>query len=88
MATYEFTLILADEPELTDDVCEALAAAGCDDGTIGQLCGVPQIAFDREAESLEAAIRSAIADVQKAGCRVKRLEMDNEALVAAGALQV
>jgi hypothetical protein len=33
--------------------------------------GVAAVTFDREAESLESAIRSAVADVQKAGCMVK-----------------
>ncbi len=84
---YDFTLILSSQPELTEELCDALFAAGCDDATSGQICGSPQMMFHREAESLESAIRSAIADIQKVGCHVERLEMDNESLtqVAGGA---
>ena len=58
MKTYEFALILAGAPELTDDLCDALFAAGCDDSSPSQSCGVTRIIFDREADSLETAIRS------------------------------
>ncbi len=66
MHTYTFTVILGDQTEMTDDLAEALAAAGCDDALAGSSCGVAEVIFDREAESLEQAVRSAIADVQKA----------------------
>jgi hypothetical protein len=80
MKTYEFTLILAGAPELTDDLCDALYEAGCDDSSPYSSEGVTYIPFDREADCLESAIRSAIAEVQKAGCQVERLEMDTDAL--------
>jgi len=38
--------------------------------------GVTLIDFHREAESLEAALRSAIADVNAAGCTVARAEIE------------
>lgn len=79
MTKYEFTLILAGAPELTDELCDALFAAGCDDGSPGQSGGVTRIDFDREAKSLEEAIRSAIANVQAAGCKVDRLQIEGTA---------
>jgi hypothetical protein len=82
MKTYEFSLILAGAPELTDDLSDDLFAAGCDDASPGQFCGITHIYFHRDADSLESAIRAAIADVQKAGCQVERLEMDNDALAS------
>lgn len=75
MKTYGFSLIL-EAATITDEDCDALYDAGCDDGTIVTRNGVTHIAFDREAESLEAAIRSATADVRKAGFEVARIEMD------------
>ena len=36
-------------------------------------CGVAVIGFSREADCLESAVRSAVADVQKAGCVVERV---------------
>ena len=43
--------------EVTDDDCDALYEAGCDDGTVVIRNGVTYVAFDREAEPLEEAIR-------------------------------
>jgi hypothetical protein len=50
--------------------------AGSDDGRLVTRNGVTHIAFDREAASLEEAIRSATADVRRAGFEVARVEMD------------
>ena len=82
MKTYRFIVTLTAGTEHTDDLADALFEAGCDDGTLWSAGDVVQIGFSREAESLEAAIRSAIADVQKAGCTVARLEMEPDALAA------
>jgi hypothetical protein len=79
MIEYEFTLILAGSPELTDDLCDELFAAGCNDATPSSSRGVTRMIFHREADSLESAIRSAVANVQAAGCRVERLEIDANA---------
>ncbi len=61
---------------------EALFEAGCDDGSPGSSQGVVSIDFHREAESLEAAIRSAIADVQKAGCAVAQVTLEADVLAS------
>ena len=76
MTKYEFTLILAGDIELTDDLADRLYEAGCDDGSPGMCEGIVSIDFHREANSLESAIRSAIAQVTAAGCTVSRVEMD------------
>jgi hypothetical protein len=85
MNDYRFSLIITSSP-LTDeeilDLTDALGEAGCTDASIrGHAQGI-ELAFERSAESLQDAIRSAIADVQKAGRRVTRVEMEPEAVVA------
>ena len=80
MKTYEFSLILKDSPELTEEIADELFAAGCDDGTPGTCNGVFSIDFHREASSLEAAIQSAIRNVTSAGYPVERVEIEAEAL--------
>ncbi|HEY2414390.1 MAG TPA: hypothetical protein VGI40_19250 [Pirellulaceae bacterium] len=72
--TYGFTVVLT-AAKLSVEECDALYEAGCDDGTIVTRQGVSFITFDRKAESLEQAIRSATEDVRSAGFDVKRVEM-------------
>jgi hypothetical protein len=81
MHKYDFTLILTESLELTDDLADALFAAGCDDGTPGTCNGVFSIDFHREAKSLEEAMRSAIEDVRAAGYEMARVEIEAEAIV-------
>jgi hypothetical protein len=50
------------------------------DGTISTIAGVPQIHFHRQADSLEEAIRSAIANVRSTGFDVERVEMEPAAM--------
>ena len=73
---YDFQLILKDGTEITEELADRLFDAGCDDGTPGTFCGVPYVSFHREADNLESAIRSAVGDVQKAGCVVERLQIE------------
>ena len=80
MAKYEFALIFKGQLELTEEIADELFEAGCDDGTLGTCNGVFSIDFHREGDSLEAAIRSAIADVKSAGYEVKRVEIEAEAM--------
>jgi hypothetical protein len=42
------------------------------------------VTFDRDADCLESAIRSAVADVQKAGCTVRRVEIESDSPLLAG----
>lgn len=80
MSKYEFSLILAGSLELTEEIADKLFAAGCDDGTPGTCNGVFSIDFHREADSLEAAINSAIKNVQAAGQEVERVEIEAGAM--------
>jgi hypothetical protein len=85
MKTYAFDVVLKDMSEVTDDQAERLFEAGCDDGTPAGCHGVAWVHFDREAPSLEEAIRSAVTQVQKAGLRVSKVELDAESAVSLGA---
>ena len=85
MKTYEFDVVLKDVSEVTDDQADALFTAGCDDGTPASCNGTAWIHFDREASSLEEAIRLALAQVQAAGLQVSKIELGADAAVFQGA---
>ena len=76
MKKYEFRLVLKGPGELTEDVGESLFEAGCDDGTPGATGGIVFVDFHREANSLEEAIRHAMANVRGAGYNVERVEIE------------
>jgi hypothetical protein len=75
MKAYDFKLILAGISDMTDDQGNALFEAGCDDGTIVSRDGAVFVRFSRESISLEQAINSAAADVQRAGFQVDHVEV-------------
>ena len=75
-AYLHFKVVLGSLEEINDTLVENLFAAGCDDGSPWSSQGVAGVHFDREADSLEQAIRSAVADVQAAGYRVARVEIE------------
>lgn len=85
MKQYDFTLVLAPGTELTDELVEALYESGCDDGSPGSRAGVVWVTLHRDDESLEQAIRSGIADVQRAGCHVARVEIEPADLAVSSA---
>lgn len=80
MTKYEFTVYLANLTEITEEAANALFEAGCDDASPASRDGHVWSTFHREAPSLEHAIRSAVADVNKAGYQVERIELDTEAV--------
>ncbi|MBI3823950.1 MAG: hypothetical protein HY289_14875 [Planctomycetes bacterium] len=80
MTKYEFTLILKGARELTEEIADALYEAGCDDGTPGTCNGVFSIDFHRQADSLEAALHSAIGQVKSAGYEVERVEINADSM--------
>jgi hypothetical protein len=84
MKTYAFDVVLKDVSEVTDDQADRLFAAGCDDGTPAGCDGVAWVHFDREASSLEEAIRSAVTQVQRIGLRVSKIELDADSAVSLG----
>jgi len=67
-------------PEEILDATDVLGNAGCTDASIrGHADGI-ELLFERPAESLQVAISSAIADVERAGYRVSKVEMEREAI--------
>jgi hypothetical protein len=80
MSKYEFSLVLKGPIELTEEMADKLFEHGCDDGTPGVCDAVFTIDFHREAESLEAAINSAIQNVRDAGHDVERVQIEANAM--------
>ena len=80
MEKYEFQVVLSGVEEVSEELSNALYEAGCEDGTPFSSEGVAAVGFTREADSLESAIRSAIADIQKAGYSVARVESAQESV--------
>ena len=83
MTDYRFSVIVSTS-SMTDDeilkVCDALGAAVCTDASVrGHALGM-ELLFDRESDSLEEAIQSAVTDVERAGFRVAKVEMEREAV--------
>jgi hypothetical protein len=73
---FTFTLILSGVSEVTTELEEALFEAGCDDALLGSRDGVVFLDFDREARSFQEAVLSAIANAERAGVSVQRIEPD------------
>jgi len=64
------------------DAADAIGNAGCTDASIrGHAIGM-ELLFQRASESLQAAISSAISDVERAGFRVSKVEMERESITA------
>jgi hypothetical protein len=75
MKSYDFKLVLAGISDVTDDQGDTLFDAGCDDGTIVSRDGEVFVQFSREAASLEQAINSVAANVERAGFTVDHVEV-------------
>lgn len=85
MTTYRFRVVIShrvtSDQEILD-LADQLAAAGCDDGHLaGHNEGI-EIVFDREANSRDEAMQSAVAQVEQCGLIVTRIELDREAIAA------
>ena len=85
MPNYRFSVIVPAE-EMTHeeilDATDALAGAGCTDASIRGHANGMELLFERTADSLQSAISSAISDVERAGFRVSKLEMQRESIPA------
>ena len=83
MTDYQFSVIIPTlpmTPEEMLDTADALGNAGCTDASVrGHVDGI-ELLFERPAESLQEAIASAILDVERAGYRVSKVEMEREAI--------
>ncbi len=83
MSDYRFSVIVP-TPQMTHeemlDATDAFGNAGCTDASIrGHVDGM-ELLFERAADSLQAAISSAIADVERAGYIVSKVELEREAI--------
>jgi predicted DNA-binding transcriptional regulator AlpA len=74
MKKHEFSIIATGLDPHADDFETRFFNAGCDDATVSFQKGHIIVDFTREAESLENAIASAIANVEKAGASVELVE--------------
>lgn len=83
MADYQFSVIIPTSPMTHDDILDAtdaLGNAGCTDASIrGHINGM-ELLFERTADSLQDAISSAISDVERAGYRISKVEMERESI--------
>ena len=76
LKSYTFTLVLSGATEVTEGIANALFEAGCHDAGVGSCDGVLTVDFDRDAESLGKAIGSAVVQVENAGFKVARIEVE------------
>ncbi|MBI3300744.1 MAG: hypothetical protein HYZ72_01495 [Deltaproteobacteria bacterium] len=83
MTEYCFSVVVTMPPMTHDqilDATDALGDTGCTDASIRGHAEGMELLFARAAESLQAAISSAIADVERAGYRVTRVAMERESI--------
>ena len=74
MATHQFTIVVNRVDLQSDAGANALFVAGCDDATAARVNGVQYVDFDREAVTLDEAIRSALTDLRRVdGVKVVRI---------------
>ncbi len=85
MPDYRFSVIVPASTMTHEeilDATDALGNAGCTDASIrGHATGI-ELLFERTGDSLQAAISSAISDVERAGYEVSKVEMQRESLPA------
>ncbi len=82
MTLWRFTLIIEGGDVLEGETVDLLFEAGCDDATFGWSCGVQEAGFDREADSLEEAVCSAVSAVESVeGFEIVRLVDDSTVTV-------
>jgi hypothetical protein len=77
MSAFRFSVIIPQQPITHDeilDITDVLGNSGCTDASIrGHADGI-ELLFERTADSLQAAILSAISDVKNAGYPVLKVE--------------
>jgi hypothetical protein len=79
MTVHEFSVIIAADPEMSDEelleIGDQLGEAGCLDATLSTHRDGVEAFFDREADDLAQAVKTAVQAVTKAGYRVVRVEL-------------
>ena len=76
MKVFEFSIIASGLDPQADDFEARFYEVGCDDATVSFQKGHIILDFAREAESIDAALATAVAAVTKAGATVDRVEPD------------
>lgn len=76
MTEQHFSVVLKGIDTLGEEVVERIYAR-CDDASAGSCHGIGHVHFDRAAESLNAAIVSAVADLRACGLEVERIEIES-----------
>lgn len=79
MKSYSFTLIIAGVAEITPELADALYSATKGDIEMNQRDGIVFLEFEREASTLQAAVKSAIRDVEAANVGVRVVRVESEA---------
>ena len=85
MYQYRFAVIVPTSSLTHDeilDATDALGSAGCTDASLRGDADGMELLFERGADSLQVAISSAISDVERAGYRVSKVELEREAIPA------
>lgn len=80
MKNYGFTIVLKNVNELDENLAERIFACGADDSSPHSRNGTVNVAFDRDAESLELAVTSAVAELRAAGIEIERVELEEAEL--------
>lgn len=77
MALFTFTLTLSGVTADTEGLVDTLFAAGCDDALVCFYGKSVYLEFDREAESLDLAIETAITDIESISLNIKVESIDS-----------
>lgn len=83
MTDYRFSIVVTARDMGQSQILgatDALGIAGCNDALIRGHADGMELLFERSAETLQAAISSAIADVERAGFPVEKVEIEREAM--------
>ncbi len=83
MPDFRFSVIVP-TPQMTHeetlDATDRLGNAGCTDASIRGHADGMELLFERAGDSLQAAIFSAITDVERAGYSVSKVELERAAI--------
>ena len=77
MKTHEFSIVVGGVNPVSNGFEDRFFEAGCDDSTISLQRGAIILDFSREAASFDAAVASALRDVERAGAVPERVEPDH-----------
>ncbi|BDH44253.1 DNA-binding protein [Salmonella enterica subsp. enterica serovar Choleraesuis] len=75
---FNFTLMLSGVAYDTEGLEDALFTAGCDDGLVCAYGNSVYLVFDREAANLDAAISSAVEQIEGAGIGARVQSVDSD----------